>query len=219
MSTNSTSLASHDAEHERVWSTLPWLVNGTLSVVEQQRVERHSSTCLVCRREVLALGALREAMASRTLEPKCETALVRLHERIDNDAAGRIFPWAAAAVLAVVTGLVGLAAINIGLIPLRDQDNAYSTLGARSIELDDDTVAKARIVFEHDVTERQLRELLLAFDAELIDGPTPRGAYTIGMPRVTRSEELQAVVASLRQSKRVIFVEPVVVSRSQRSEY
>jgi len=212
-------LDAHDREHGRVWSTLPWFVNGTLNDDECRDVETHLSVCLVCRREAAALRALAEAVASRTLEPKCEAALDRLHERLDDTSRpGLVFPWAGAAVLAVITGLAGLVAVNTGLVGSGAQANVYNTLGVRTIEVLDDARPKARIVFDQDMTEWQLRELLLAVDAELIDGPTPRGAYTIAMPHVSRSEDVRAAVAKLRQSNRVIFVEPIVAVAGQRGK-
>ncbi|TDJ68413.1 MAG: hypothetical protein E2O35_02780 [Proteobacteria bacterium] len=218
MTENAHNLIAHDAEHERVWSSLPWFVNGTLSVGERQAADSHLSMCLVCRREAIALGALREAIASRTLEPRCESALKHLHQRIDAPVYARTaFPWAAAAVLAIVVGLASVSSIKTGLISIGGQSDTYVTLGSRTIEVNDGAVATARIVFKQFVTERQLRDLLLAVDAELVDGPTPRGAYTIALPQVSDGEELQAVVASLRQSKRVIFVEPIIIPGSQRT--
>ena len=109
-------------------------------------------------------------------------------------------------------------AVNTGLIGSTDGTGDYLTLGARTVVMGDDDVAKARIVFDQDMTELQLRKLLLAVDAELIDGPTPRGAYTIALPSITGSLEQQSAVEKLRESKRVIFVEPVVAIGASRQQ-
>jgi hypothetical protein len=123
----------------------------------------------------------------------------------------RVFPWAAAAVLAIVTGLTGMVALNTGLIGSGSGAGAFNTLGSRTIMMVDDNVSRARIVFDRDMTELQLRKLLLAVGAEMIDGPTPRGAYTIAFPEITSSNtDMRSAVAILRESKRVIFVEPIV---------
>jgi hypothetical protein len=210
-------LTTQAREHDSVWANLPWFVNGTLKTTERVAAEAHLTSCLVCRREVVALKALQEIVSSRTADPRCEGALVRLHERIDQAAEGRrVFPWAAVAVLVVVAGLAGLVAVDHGLVADYGARDAFTTLGARTVYTLDDDVMKARIVFKQDVTERQLRELLLAVDAELIDGPTPRGTYTIAMPRVLRTDDVRAAVERLRESRRVIFVEPIVSSGSQR---
>jgi hypothetical protein len=199
------------SEHDRVWSNLPWFVNQTLSADEQREAAAHLSSCLTCRRELAGLRTLQNVVAARTLEPRREAALDRLHERMnENTESRRIFPWAAAAVLAIVTGLTALVALNTGLIGSSGGTSAFITLGSRTITMVDDNVASARIVFDQDMTELQLRKLLLAVDAELIDGPTPRGAYTIAFPEIDSSTGMHSAVAVLRESKRVIFVEPIV---------
>jgi hypothetical protein len=204
-------LNAYDAEHDRVWSNLPWFVNQSLAAEEHDEAKTHLSTCLVCRREVVGLNALQEAISTRRSDPKCESALDRLHERLDgSESHTREFPWAAAAVLVIVTGLAGIINLNSGLTGDPIGTNAYSTLGARSIEMIDENIVTARIVFDQDITELQLRELLLSAQVELIDGPTPRGAYTIVLPDVRRGADLQSAVGKLRGSKRVLFVEPIV---------
>lgn len=204
-------LSTFDAQHDRVWENLPWFANNTLGDEERRESASHLSICLVCRREVDGLKALHEAMASRNLEPQCESALDRLHERLDESTrATPAVPWAAAAVLAIVTGLAGLININSGLMGSVSGNNAYMTLGARTTQLIDNKIVTARIVFDEGVTEFQLRELLLSAEAEMVDGPTARGAYTIAMPKVRRGEDLQAAVAKLRDSDRVLFVEPII---------
>ena len=206
----SKNLTALGAEHDRVWANLPWFVNATLSAAEQREATVHLSSCLVCHRALAGLRALQNAVTGRTAEPRCEAALDRLHERMVEGAnPRRVFPSAAAAVLAIVTGLTGMVALNTGLIG--SGDGAFNTLGSRTIMMVDDNVARARIVFDQDMTELQLRKLLLAVDAEMIDGPTPRGAYTIAFPEITSSNtDMQSAVAILRESKRVIFVEPIV---------
>lgn len=205
------SVAAFDAEHERVMLDLPWYVNGTLSESGQASVGAHLARCLVCRRELAALNALSSAVTSRVREPRAEAALARIHARFDDESTRRrLFPWAAAAVLVIVAGLAGFVGINTGLLGGSAGNTGYLTLGARSVDARENSLVTARIVFGHGVTERQLRETLLDAEAELIDGPTPRGAYTIGLPQVARGDDLQQAVAALRASDRVLFVEPII---------
>ena len=104
-----------------------------------------------------------------------------------------------------------MVALNTGLIGSGSGAGAFNTLGSRAIMMIDDNVFRARIVFDQDMTELQLRKLLLAVDAEMIGGPTPRGTYTIAFPEITRSNtNMQSAVTILRASKRVIFVEPIL---------
>lgn len=207
----SKNLTALGAEHDRVWANLPWFVNESLSTPEQREAIVHLSSCLVCRRELSGLRALQNAITGRTAEPRREAALDRLHERMVASAIPRrIFPWAAAAVLTIVTGLAGMVALNTGLSGSGSGAGAFNTLGSRAITMIDDNVFTARILFDQDMTELQLRKLLLAVGAEMIDGPTPRGAYTIAFPELTSNNDMQSAVTILRASKRVIFVEPIL---------
>ncbi len=209
--------SAYDAEHSRAALDLPWYVNGTLNATEHAMVRAHLSRCLVCRRELATLTTLREAVARRSREPRAEAALARIHARLERaPASRRLFPWAAAAALVIVTGLAGFVGVNTGLLGGASDEHGYLTLGSRSVDGADPDHVTARIVFGHGTTERQLRELLLAAEAELVDGPTPRGAYTIALPEVSRGDDLQQAVATLRASERVLFVEPIVSARQRR---
>lgn len=209
--------SAHEAAHTRAALVLPWYVNGTLSPDESTAVRTHLARCLVCRRELANLQSLLEAINARSHEPRTEAALDRMHARLERPpAARRLFPWAAAAALVVVAGLAGFIGMNTGLIGGDRDSHGYLTLGARSVDATAMSQVTARIVFGHGTTERQLRELLLAAGAELIDGPTPRGAYTIALPGVSPADDPQQAVADLRASARVLFVEPIVPVRQRR---
>ncbi|MFT4562775.1 MAG: hypothetical protein ACI9BW_002522 [Gammaproteobacteria bacterium] len=208
---NNQELSAFESEHDRVWANLPWFVNETLDADEFVEAKKHLATCLVCRREIASLKVLSKVLSTRTLDPQCETALDRLHARLDeNNQQAWTFPWAAAAVLVIVTGLAGIINLNSGLLTNSGANDAYITLGARTTEMGETGTFSARIVFARDVTEFQMRRLLLSSQVELIDGPTPRGAYTIAMSAVTNSADLQTALGKLRDSKQVLFVEPIV---------
>ena len=204
-----TTATSLEDEHIQVSRVLPWYVNGTLDDAERATVTEHLASCLRCRREIALLKTLQSTIISHEVDPQCEAALTRLHARIETAAAPRAsFPWAAAAVLVIVAGVAAVAMVNSGFTKA---NNTYVTLGARAIAVDEsDRMFKARIVFDQDLTELQLRQLLLGSHAELIDGPTERGTYTIALPAIRDASELHTTLARLRLSRRVIFVEPIV---------
>ena len=61
---NANGLSAFDAEHDEVWSNLPWFVNRTLDSQEHAETQAPLSICLVCRRELVGLRALHEMMSA-----------------------------------------------------------------------------------------------------------------------------------------------------------
>ncbi len=160
-------VAALGAEHDRVFANLPWLVNETLADEEQLEATSHISCCLVCRRELVALNALRETVASRTAEPRCEAALDRLHERINERACvRRIVPWAAAAVLVLVLGLTGVVAFNAGVMS-SSHNKAALAPGAASVNkvVDDATADLPVMMPDDDPPQVPFEQSLVAHDA------------------------------------------------------
>ena len=68
----------------------------------------------------------------------------------------------------------------------------------------------ARLVFYHNVTEGQLRSVLLSVGADLVDGPTPRGVYTIVIHQTAASGGAASALSHLRHSRKVVYVEPTL---------
>jgi hypothetical protein len=95
-----------------------------------------------------------------------------------------------------------VAIIGLGALLLRpDADPAaYRTLGAG---------AAARgnlvVVFQPSTSERELRHILQAQNARVVDGPTVTDAYLLNVPAASRAQALQA----LRAESAVKLVEPL----------
>jgi hypothetical protein len=196
-----------DAEHNRVSALLPWYTNHSLPPEEARSIEVHLNRCLVCRRDFELLRVLGQQMSCRRLDPQCEAALERLHVRLDTE--GFPIPWAAAAVLVLVAGFFMLVSHNAGLSPLGETPTNYTTLGVRPINTVAREVPSARIVFDENVREQEFRQLLMSIDAEVTDGPSSIGAYSIALPRVRTAADQASAFAQLRASDAVIFLEPI----------
>lgn len=69
---------------------------------------------------------------------------------------------------------------------------------------------RAHLVFYDNITERQLRALLLSVGADLIEGPTPQGVYTVAFTRTIDPQEIARVLSELRHSRRVVYAEPLL---------
>lgn len=207
------------AEHEAVSALLPWHANATLEPAERSRVERHLVGCSACQEE---LALLREVQAAvhETREAAWEPPpgqLGRLMERLppareERGAgapaqAGALRRWWAELsgstrlVLAAQTALA--AGLAVALLWPPTPPPLYETLTATETLAGG---ARLEVAFAEDATERELRALLVAADASIVAGPSPRGIYTVALDP---EAQVEAVVRALRNDRRVRFVEPL----------
>jgi len=216
MSTDSsappTPLAAHAARHAEAFELLPWYANGTLRGDELGRVTAHLDSCLTCRRELEMLQALRRAVRAPAEDRRCEDALRRLHARMAPRAAGRASapPWSAAAVLALVVGLVTTLFGNTEASVAWLKNTGLSMMSQSHVAPSANEAVRAHLVFYDNITERQLRALLLSVGADLIEGPTPQGVYTVAFTRTADPEEIWRILTELRHSRRVVYAEPLL---------
>lgn len=71
------------ANHQELSRLLPWYVNKTLHGAELQAVENHLSACLVCKRELISLQKLAQAVVQESaLDSVEQAAFSRLKSRI-----------------------------------------------------------------------------------------------------------------------------------------
>lgn len=205
---------SCDLEHTHAWSILPWYVNRSLSAADVTRTETHLKRCLVCRREFEALRMLAHYTAAPRLDLECENALQRLSLRLDRRLrANWQMPWAAAAMLTLVTGLMGWVSNNAETSTAWLRNAGYSMLSEQSSERSQRDGPRVHLVFYDDITERQLRSLVLEVGAAVVKGPTPQGVYTLAFARDTSPHEVMAAIQKLRYSRGVVFAERAVPTK------
>ena len=189
--------------HEQVQQLLPWYTNGTLDADEAARVESHLADCAECRAEAEADAAFAREVA--TLDLSAHQGWAALDARLDQ-ARPRSSPvallrhrvpvsWmlagqAAAVVLAIVVA-----------IPLAAPAPTYHALGSAPANEAGNVV----IVFQPEVSERDMRTALLRSDARVVDGPNASGAYVIRVPQSGRQTALQR----LRGMPQVMLAEPI----------
>ena len=201
--------------HDTVVRILPWYVNASLVDDERDLVEAHLRECLVCKRELGKLRLLASAVTQRDRDVACENALARLHVRLDKKSKPWHFPWAAAASMALIVGLVFIASNRVteGLL---DFSAGFQTLGNRPDAVVNRVSRSARIIFRAEVDATEMVALLDTVDASIARGPSQRGAYTIKFSDTLSSLEQSQAIQNLRDSGRVLFVEPVLVTMDER---
>jgi hypothetical protein len=198
--------------HQAVQEQLPQYLSGRLNAEESAKLQQHLYTCTQCQAELDWQRQLRAASPPIMDGLNMEAALAKLLPRLDaapvtphpaqnaqvswwRRAAANETSWlrgALAAQFLVIAGLVLLLA--------RPEAPHYQLLGATG-QLNANLV----VMFQPGLPEAELRRLLLANDARLVDGPTVTDAYLLAVPPAKRDLALR----SLRAEPGIKLVEPL----------
>ena len=227
--TASTNHSTNDQEHLEAWELLPWYATRTLAEQDEARVEQHLLACPLCQQELQrcrrlsvsakamdgeawspsprhfaqVLAHIDKAEASRT---ETATGSLTLLHKMRSWFAGtpRPMQWAFGMQAALVLALVGAL-----LLRTAGPTSMYETL-SRSDEQVATGRAQLRMVFSEDVTGKELRDLLQGIDAQIVQGPSPMGVYTIRLAfAATEQKRMNQVLASVRAHPKVRLAEPV----------
>ena len=196
------------SEHDAVQQLLPWHVNGTLSAEETARVEAHLAECEECRHDLACERELAREVALLPLDVDdgWQAMTMRLPEQGANDDGRRLprfsrsgpIGWAVGGALAAS---VAFAVAIVGLQQPLTPAQTFHTLGSAGGA----APGQAIVLFRPDTTAQQMRALLAAQGARVVDGPTAAGAYVL---RIDGGSPAEAISA-LRQSSEVVLAEPI----------
>lgn len=180
--------------HHEAQRLLPWLANGTLESAEREWMQEHLGNCAECRHGLQELQALQAAI----LEPgqvlpgvgAGMAARAVAHRVARRDApAGRGIGFALEAG-AALAGSGHRSAIAYGDRAWnRVVGHARATAGVPHLVWHAAFRGDLLVVFDPRISEAQLRRLLDASDARIVDGPTDAGAYVLSVsgPRGPRT--------------------------------
>src|SRR5471032_160442 len=224
--------------HQAVQELLPWYVSAQLAPEEAARVQEHLHGCEECQHEADFARQLRglepeappgldvDRALSRMMSMLGEQEQAQEQEQAPTPAAvspavppaatavTRAAPawtpqraanqpswmrWAMAAQAVAIAGLLVLLAR-----PAADNAN-YHVLGSGAV-LSGNLV----VVFKPETAEKELRRVLLANGARVVDGPTDTDAYLLNVPLATRDHAL----LSLRAEPSVMLVESLQAQAS-----
>lgn len=194
------------AEHDELSELLPWFVTGQLSAEETARVEAHVAGCADCQAEVAFEKRLTSEVARLPIDVERGWAQMRGRLEANDDAppargGGRAawLGWGMAATFAIVAGVSWLPQMQT---QTRAQAPEYAALGAAAGA---DASGNVVVVFHPDTTERQLRAVLKAGEARIVDGPTAAGGYVLHVAEARKAAALKV----LRAQDRVVLAEPI----------
>jgi hypothetical protein len=228
---NSTSVSSHSD----IMLLLPWYVNQTLDATEHQKVSTHLKSCLVCRRELLALRKLAVAVQQASdldiaaeasfagLRAKMQTASQRpLNLGADSSrqkpVAANIKPfctrrrfWQIAGntgkglAIAASLLLVTLPAAIQYLQPANTTD--YYTLSAAKPA---SQTGQLQVVFAKNLSDKDIDATLSQIGGVRVDGPNSVGAYIVKITTGKQDTDMAGTLALLRSRQDVVLAEPIL---------
>ena len=173
-------------------------MTNTLDAAEHAGVEAHLDMCLECSAELelerligrnvttMAIDVEQgwAAMEQRIAQPQppVATRLATLRDRVATAVRdfGRVRrgapPWLG---WALATQLVVVALAGVTVTVSATQPARYHVLGAQAASASGNAV----VIFRPETSERDLRGMLQASNARLVDGPTSTDAYVLHIPR------------------------------------
>jgi Putative zinc-finger len=198
------------AEHKVADVLLPWFVNETLEGEELAFVQEHLAQCERCRHEVEWLREFHAACAAAAAIPQSSSAVRHLRRRLEEPRRGRgitallyahwrrIRPWSRAVMAAQLAAILALGTV---VVIGDDRPAVYRTLGADNAG--GPVTGTFVVVFDPAATELDLRRMLRAVGARIVDGPTQANTYLLEVPANRREQAVRA----LKADRLVVLVE------------
>ncbi|MBX2833394.1 MAG: hypothetical protein KTR28_00315 [Micavibrio sp.] len=186
---------------------LPFYVNGSLEGKEKTLVEKAIQDNPSLEKEIKFLKQLRSEVQAQEFENSPgELGLKRLQkaiaeEKLKNDPIARAeskisreqnWGWRAAAIAACLL----LMLQTIVTFPMLQNSDLTAASGPQIFHADGRVV---NVTFAPDAQEENIRNLLLAVDASIVDGPSALGIYKLSIPK-----NLDATIEKLRAHKNLI---------------
>jgi anti-sigma factor RsiW len=213
-------------KHRQVLALLPWYAAGRLGEEDRAEVERHLGGCPDCQAELRLERRLIAEMGDAALlseqpspDPDQGWAMIRdqvapapapvpKRSAIPWFGRGRAAktprqggsPWLLWAFAAQSCAALGLVAL-VGVLAWPDAQPRYRALAAPVAPPSGNMV----VIFRPETPEAELRAILNASHARVVDGPTVAGGYVLRTPDAERAEML----AGLRGRSQVVLAEPI----------
>ena len=195
--------------HEKAQRLLPWLLAGTLDSVELAQVQAHLLTCAQCRADLDWQRKLRAAAPLPDSAFDAGRAFAQLLPRLGPQAPrfGVLARWRRATAAnsawlrwTAVAQLAAIGVLSLMLARPSTEPGDYRAMGAAP-----QSQGNLVVVFRPDTTEREMRRILQASGARVVDGPTVTDAYVLALP----ASQAGAALTHLRAEPAVTLAQPL----------
>lgn len=203
--------------HEEAVVLLPWLMNGSLSREEQQRLAGHVESCIQCRREMrehdhIQAAACKDAAAAVVPAVNVGRMMHRIEMFEEHSAAE---PWTRVfeffrrrPYVATATAAIAVVALLAAVLQSQPEEPQFTTLTQTESLATGNYI---RVVFDPDLSETQILQIVTEAGLDIFSGPSSRGVYTLGAQSDVSTADMDKLAQRLRDRRQVLFAEPVNV--------
>jgi len=201
-------LLKDDQPHDQAEVLLPWYATGQLEPADRLLVERHLSSCAECREQLTLERRLIQEF--RGFAPEVDAGWARLRRRMEPRPKRRRDPSRSTprrfnfirhpAVAAFAAAQLAVLVIGVGWLMTLSRPT-YHALGSGAAPASADVI----IIFRPNASVQDLRRVLRAADASIVEGPTDADAYLLHVAPPQRSQAL----ARLQANPNVQMAQPI----------
>ena len=203
------------AMHQAVQQMLPWLLAGTLDSDELAMTQLHLKSCGQCQADLDWERRLRAAAPAPDAAFDADRGFAQLLPRLGPEASsgvGVLDRWrkAAAANSAWLKWTAAAQLAAIGVLSVMLARDGHDDAGYRAMGGVAGGAGNAVVVFKPDTLEREMRRILQASGARVVDGPTVTDAYVLALA----PSQVAAALARMRMESAVTLAQPLAQAQS-----
>jgi anti-sigma factor RsiW len=201
----------HGSRHDDAQRLLPWYVSGELDATDFAVVDGHLAECAECRADLQWEQSLMAEVEALPQPAADDWAALPVRPPVTALSPHRPI-WASLADLWhaatrpvslgwALAGQAAIVAAAFAVVPFLSRPAMYQALSAPQPV----AVGNVIVIFRPDAREQDLRRILTATGARMVDGPTPADAYVLQVAPGRRA----AVLTRLRAQREIVVAQPI----------
>lgn len=200
-------------DHDWAQESIPWLVNGTLTDAEAQRLRDHLERCDQCRMDLRREEQFARAIATRTaIDYAPQASLAKMLKRLDSPARFSFRGWVAhwrdqaskgrRSSLVLFFGAQAAAVVLLTLVLAwqvwqPEPAKTYVPTSAPSVSL-----PHLQVIFDEQASASEILGIVAEVNGRVIGGPSSAGVYLLAVD----GRPINSAAQFLQRHPRVRFV-------------